>query len=131
MNEEGQYSQQTFLTFLYQPKLLDSTGGFALARHFSVTLSCSLRMIRRLGIGSSLAKCTETLGASIEWMGESKQKPVIIDPNFGNKLCINYVCNIKAHSEFDYWQSERWNCLLFRFEKWHSHTQRHIKNTHP
>lgn len=52
------------VTFLYHPKLLASTGGLAFARHFSVTFSCSERIIRRLGIGSSLAKCTDTLGAS-------------------------------------------------------------------
>lgn len=51
------------LTFLYHP--YESAVGFASARHFNVTLSRSARMITRFGTGSSLAKCTETLGASV------------------------------------------------------------------
>lgn len=50
------------LTFLNHPN--DSAGGLASARHFNVTFSRSARIITRLGIGSSLAKCTDTMGAS-------------------------------------------------------------------
>lgn len=51
----------------------NSAGGFASARHFNVTLSLSGRIIKRLGIGSSFAKCTETLGASEN--SKTKRKP--------------------------------------------------------
>lgn len=42
----------------------ESAGGLASERHFIVTFSRSARTMRRLGMGSSLAKCTDTLGAS-------------------------------------------------------------------
>lgn len=61
-------------TFLYHPKLFESTGGFASARHFNVTFSFSGRIIKRLGIGSSLAKCIDTLGASKSKENENSGK---------------------------------------------------------
>lgn len=62
------------LTFLNH--LNESAGGLASERHFIVTFSRSARTIRRLGMGSSLAKCTDTRGASdvskINWTKTKK-----------------------------------------------------------
>lgn len=66
----------SILTFLNHPN--DSDGGFALARHFNVTFSRSARIITRFGTGSSLAKCTDTMGASVKRVGQQQKRKKIV-----------------------------------------------------
>lgn len=67
-----------------------------------------------------------------EQNGKNKQK--YINNNYRQTSvtnCINYVCNIKAHSKFDYW---KWTMELLTFSIWKvTHTRTHRdtnKNTH-
>lgn len=60
------------LTFLNHPN--DSDAGLASARHFNVTFSRSARIIIRAGTGSSLAKCTDTIGASVLYTQHRKNR---------------------------------------------------------